>query len=247
MMELEALRQPGRVDGIDVSAIQGKIDYDRVAAAGFRFVVAKVAEGVGYCDPRGAANLAAARATGLYALAYSFARPSQGRAREQVRKLWDCMGDTMVHRAVLDLEGAPDAMSPAEIVAFGEEWIDEWAAHSGLRPMFYSYPSFINERMRGAVERSEVIAACPLWIAQYRSTTVAWAPSAVQQPGVPKPWKRWDMWQYSGNGGYRVPGVAVDCDRNLFNGDERALRDFLGLPDPSADSEPTLRVPSGDA
>lgn len=58
--ELEALRRPGFVDGIDVSAVQGAIDWPKVAAAGFRFAFVKVSEGVLYCDPRALANMAAA-------------------------------------------------------------------------------------------------------------------------------------------------------------------------------------------
>ena len=38
------------------------------------------------------------------------------------------------------------------------------------------------------------------------------------------------MWQYSGNGGYRVPGIPMDCDRNLFRGNITDLRNLFGYP-----------------
>ncbi len=49
----------------------------------------------------------------------------------------------------------------------------------------------------------------------------------------------WDVWQYSGNGGYRVPGIVGDCDRNLFRGDEAALQKWFGL---TGEGEPEAAI-----
>jgi lysozyme len=232
--ELAALGRPGFVDGIDVSQVQGVIDWSKVAAAGFRFVVVKASEGLHYCDPRALANLAAARAAGLYALVYGFARPSQGSPAGQAAKLWDCSGDVMPARAVLDLESAPADWSPAQKVDFGEAFAEAWREYSILEPMAYTYPSFA-AGTQPALGASTRLARCPLWIAQYMSTTAGWVPPVGFRPIVPKPWREWAMHQYSGNGGFRVPGIEADCDRNLFNGDEAEFRRFFGFAEPDVE------------
>jgi GH25 family lysozyme M1 (1,4-beta-N-acetylmuramidase) len=230
--------QPGRIDGIDVSKLQNPIDWTAVYDAGFRFATVKASEGVAYCDPKATESLDGARAAGLIAMSYGFARVSQEKPAEQVKRLWDCSGDVMPARVVLDLESAPASWGPAQIVDFGEAWVEAWSSYSILEPVFYSYLAFIKDRMSPAIAKSTTLAACPLWMAVYKSTTVPWAPTSIQQPPLAPPWKTWALWQYSGDGGYRVPGIGVDCDRNLFNGDEAALRAFAGLPELPAPVSP---------
>lgn len=236
--ELAALRRPGFVDGIDVSQVQGKIDWARVAEAGFRFAIIKVSEGATYCDPRALENLAGARAAGLYTMVYGFARPSQGNPSAQVERMWNCSGDIMPARAVLDLESAPEHWTAAQKVDFGVAFADAWREYSILEAIAYTYPSFA-QGMQPNLALTPRLALCPLWIAHYASTTVGWVPPVGFRPIVPKPWDAWTMHQYSGNGGFRVPGVAGDCDRNLFNGDEDDLRRFFGFPDPDVDPTST--------
>lgn len=235
--ELGALRLPGRLDGIDVSSYQGDVDWPRVADAGFVFAGVKVSEGLGACDGRALANVEGARAAGLVVLAYAFARPSQGDAAGQVRRLWECSGPVMPARAVLDIESAPADWSPARVTAFAEDFADAWREYSALEAVVYSDENFLRTRLA----QSERLARCSLWVARYRSTSTPWAPTAMQCPPVVPPWTSWALWQYSGDGGYRVPGVAGSCDRNLFAGDEAELRAWLGQP-PSAPVEPLIVV-----
>ena len=92
--------------------------------------------------------------------------------------------------------------------------------------MLYSYTSFLTARFSPA-DRATLLAAAPLWLAQYRSVTAPWAPTG--EADMPKAYP-WAAWQYSGDHGHRVPGIPQDCDRNLFRGDESALRAWFGLP-----------------
>jgi lysozyme len=243
---MPALGQPGRTDFIDISQVQASVDFKKVAAAGFRAVVAKASEGLRYCDPLIQSHLAHARDAGMLTAVYGFARPSHGNPREQARKLWDCVGDVAPGRLVLDLETWPDGWDGRQVLDFAETYADEQRKlDGGSAPWVYSYVSFLM-RLGPALINSSLLD-CPLWIAHYRSTTTPWAPSAIQQPIVPMPWSTWTAFQYSGNGGYRVPGVAGDCDRNLFHGDEAALRRAFGM---TGRSEPPAaivhpRVPFG--
>lgn len=228
--ELGALRRPGYVDGIDVSSVQPSVDWDRVAAAGFEFAIVKVSEGVGGLDPRRLDHLAGARAAGLATGVYHVARVGES-PLAQVMTLWDAMGDTMPFRAALDLEVMPDGTSREAAVEWTLRFIEEAERWFGRPPLLYTYPYFIRRLMPLPAE----IARCPLWIAHYASVTEPWIPPEAFRPFVPAPWSDWTLHQYSGNGGYCVPGVLGDCDRNLFNGDTRAFRELCGFSQPVAD------------
>lgn len=230
-----ALELPGYVDGIDVSRVQTIADPEAVYRAGFRFAFAKVSEGLTYCDPRALDHMRRLRDAGLYVGTYGFARVQAGDPRAQARQAVDgCaavgVGTEHVVRPVLDLETAPDGWSADAMLAFADAWLDE-VRLTGALPVLYTYTSFAH-RLSGTPTAKAALACLldetPLWLAQYRSTTSAWAPtSEADMPRVP--W-RWDLLQYSGDGGYPVPGIPGATDRNLFRGDESALRAWFGLP-----------------
>lgn len=225
MITKPALNLPGYVDGIDVSRVQTIDDAEAIARAGFRFAFVKVAEGLSYRDPRARSHLDALAGAGLHVGAYAFARVSQGHPREQARAAYDAATDDGRHvvRVVLDLESCPDGTPWPALHAFAAEWIAEMQT-TGALPVLYTMGSWL-QPLR-AVE-----LGVPIWVAQYRSVKEAWAPSHEEADAA---FARWGpdvvLWQYSGDHGYRVPGIPEDCDRNLFRGDESALREWFGLP-----------------
>lgn len=237
----DALRYPGLLDGIDVSQVQTIYDAKAVAAAGFGWATVKASEGVGYCDPRVLTLLAQLHDVGIICNVYSFLRPSQGRAREQVQKAYDCAGDVFPGRLALDLEGAPDGMSPEELVAFAEEAVDECLQHGILLPELYSYPDFYDRRLMPAIARSTVIGQCRWFPADYGPTGKLWVPPPGRAPFLRAPFATWTKWQYSGNDGFRVPGIAGACDRGLFNGDLAAYRAYMGLDGTGEPDAPVVR------
>lgn len=59
--------------GYDISSYQGSnFDFDTTVSGGFKFCMLKATEGDYYIDPTFASNLSAARAAGLYVMAYVF-------------------------------------------------------------------------------------------------------------------------------------------------------------------------------
>jgi lysozyme len=216
--ELPALRYEGFVDGIDVSAFQGSIDWQRVAEAGFRFAIVKVSEGEHGTDAKRSENLCGATSAGLTTLAYHFAHP-RGAPAAQVEAMRRAIGDEAVARVALDFESTPAGFTRQGLVDWASGFADEAERVFGEPPLFYTYPAFASLMQ----PIPEALARCPLWIAHYLSTTVPWVPLPAFEPRVPKPWATWTIHQYSGNGGYRVPGIVTDCDRNLFHGDDEAF------------------------
>jgi len=86
---------------------------------------------------------------------------------------------------------------------------------TGRWPGLYS-GHYIKDLLGSATD--SILANCWFWLAQYGPT-----------PVIPANWKNWTMWQYTdgaaGNPPYEVPGIGR-CDRDMFAGDEAALRSF---------------------
>ena len=61
--------------GVDVSSIQGSINWADVAAAGMAFTGIKASEGDYYTNPDYASDVQQATANGLYVIPYAFANP----------------------------------------------------------------------------------------------------------------------------------------------------------------------------
>lgn len=232
-----------RLKGLDVSKYQGEIDWARVPDD-VRFVVIKAAEGTAYRDSQCARNLREARLHGRFVGVYTFCLLAQDPVAH-ARWLWDAIGDTLPDLPpVLDVESAPDEMSPTAIV----EWVlaaaDEMERYFGKPPLVYTYPDFAKRRIApGATgELGARLARTGLWIADY-SKGVAPAESAT--PFLPKPWSDWVIWQTVGDKSPAVPGVAsAHVDHNVFNGDEAEMRALCGLPDPVATKPyPTIHPP----
>lgn len=217
------------IQGIDVSWCQGQIEWPRVAEAGIRFAICKMTEGAHGVDPTGIRNLEAARAVGLVEGAYHFARVADDPVM-QADALWRAVGPMMPKLPpVIDIESAPSFMTGPQIIEATERLAKEIRDRFGRWPIIYSYPSFLM-RLGPTLAKSGTLGMCKLWIAHYLWTKDGAPPISVQ-PMVPMPWSKWTIWQHSGNGGAKVPGIATDVDRNVFAGDERAFRELQGLED----------------
>ena len=221
MSERDALALSGYVDGIDVSQVQTITDPAAVYAAGFRFAFVKASEGLSYRDPACRRHLDALAGAGLLVGAYGFARFSQGQPRAQVRALYDAATSDGKHmvRLVLDLENCPTGTAWSALRDFADEYMSELRL-SGSLPVLYTMGSWVPHLTGLDV---------PVWVAQYRSVTQAWAPSQAEADAFFAAREGVYLWQYSGDKGYRVPGVVGDCDRNLYHGDEASLREWFGL------------------
>ena len=218
---------------LDVSSCQGAIDWAKVPAD-FRGVIVKASEGLTGQDPTRIRNAEAAHAAGRIVSFYHFLRPSMD-AVSQIHNLWKAIGDTMPDfRPALDLESAPDSMTPEDLAAWFLRAADEAESYFGVPPLVYTYPWFYNSRVskaRGMTgELGARFARCPLWMADYSKGET---PAEDAHPFTPLPWSTWAMWQTSGDKSSRVPGIIGAVDHDVFNGDDAALATFRGLPDAS--------------
>lgn len=230
------------IHGIDVSAWQPRIDWNKVAGAGNRFAFIKATEGRTYRSPTFRAQVDGARSAGLLVGYYHFARweldPAETQAEHFVRVCGDLLRPGVLP-PVLDLEwcstGTKDPKTgktiyhkrpPVELAAWARRWVEHVEARTGRGVLIYTGRSFWTSYMPKAGDDVAALSRRLLWTIDYSPKSEAAA--LKMSPKVPVDGWQWDFVQWTGSG--QVPGVTrpdgslAPCDRNLFRGTERELK-----------------------
>ncbi len=189
--------RPEPAKGIDVSNLQGEIDFRKVRRAGYEFAIIKAGEG-DWKDPDFLRNVKDATAAGLEVGAYQFLRPKAGRTGAQeaaffMAGLDDAGLDRGDIRPVLDVEVTK--LDRPGTHAYVGSFVNAMRAH-GYKPMVYTGTWFWNPKV------GDDDFGCPLWIAAYQD----------HEPTLPKPWTSYAIWQHSDKGD--VPGIHGHVDVN---------------------------------
>lgn len=195
-----------KVPGIDVSRWQREIDWEKVAAAGYRFAVIRATIGNYYTDPRFYVNWDGAREAGLLVSAYHVLAPERP-ADSQMERFFDTLGPRAAHLPlVLDVELSRE-VSAEDITASVRACVDTIEEEDGRGPVIYTARWFWDRH----VSESPDWADYDLWVAHY----------GVDSPSLPKGWDEWMFWQHSDHG--EVPGIDASTDLNWFNGTHEEL------------------------
>ncbi|MCF2719312.1 glycoside hydrolase [Paenibacillus sp. UKAQ_18] len=220
-------RKKGNAQGIDVSRYQGKIDWKAVKASGISFAFIKASQGKLYRDKTFIGNAQAARAVGVLVGAYHYVDDSAKTpedARKEAANFVSAVNSaggiaSFDLPPVMDYESNKSGLSKAALTAVARTFLAEVERLTGVRPIVYTYPSFIGN--------FSGLSDYPLWIARY---------SATQVPAGASGWSRWDFWQYSDgsaggtlpSGTRKVAGIAGPVDLNEYNGTVDDLRARFG-------------------
>ena len=208
-------RQPSYA-GVDVSAFQGDIDWEKVADSGIRFAIIRLGyRGWGKAgkmveDPFAKQNLAGASDAGIEVGAYFFSQALNiQEVDEEIEFLLNILGDTYLDMPIiLDWE-IPATGSDAKPRTAGVDarTLTDCLLHfcqvmegKGYQPMVY----FNWSQSRNLLFLHE-LEDYPFWLALY-------------QDRMTYPY-RVEMWQYTCTG--RVPGIQGDVDINVFMPDSR--------------------------
>jgi GH25 family lysozyme M1 (1,4-beta-N-acetylmuramidase) len=199
--------------GVDVASFQhprgAAINWRRVAQAGYKFAFIKATEGDYYANPYYAADLAQAKAAGLYVTGYHFAVPNVSGGASQARYAVEhgsYAADGRILPLALDIEYNPYGaecygLTKARMVS----WISAFGAEvrnlTGQSPIIYSTANW----WRTCTGNSTAFGADPLWVAGYGSSS----------PPMPVGWRNWTFWQYTSGGS--VPGISGKVDVSYFN------------------------------
>ena len=201
--------------GIDVSHYQGRIDWVGVAGAGVDFAFVKATEGTSLTDLTYPLNRQAAAGVGVRIGAYHFARPS-GTTDAAIAASAIAQADAFLAFAqpavgdllpALDLE-ATGGLSPTNLTAWTQAWLDEVDARLGVRPIVYASPNFWKKYLGDTPIFA--LDGDALWIAHWTSAALPILPGGGWG-GV-----GWTFWQWSDC--QHVTGIAHCVDGDRFNG-----------------------------
>jgi lysozyme len=209
--------------GIDVSHWVGKVDWQAVCAAGYRFAFTKATERNNYLDDTLYDNIRGAQSVGIPVGAYHFYRldtPAHAQAEYFLRAV-ESLKPSLP--PVLDFEEVVQGNQPAVQAAL-KTWLDEVEQATARKPIIYT-GLYVWE---GSVGNPTWATDYPLWIAQYTSSPA---------PLIPDCWNTWHFWQYTDKG--KVPGCPGKVDLNFSSLSEKELYLLSGMPLPEKNLDQT--------
>src|SRR5258708_342749 len=200
------------VEGVDVFAGTGTVDWTKVAQSGRAFAFVKATQGNYNKQSTFAADWSGTKAAGVLRSAYHFFDPTIDGAAQASWFLAELGAAGGMQRgdlpAMLDIE-CPTSASQAQaspnceytgdsgwapsatIVQRVFDWLAAVEQATGRPPIVYSYPSWFGD----VAVTDARLASYPLFIATYAAGA-----------DVPAPWTAATVWQDSATG--RVPGIG---------------------------------------
>ncbi len=195
------------MNGIDVSANNGKIEWDKVVqnATPINFVFIKTSEGVGYTDPTFKFNSLEAKRVGLKVGYYHFA------SLNTLNDIPDAKAEadyfiSIIKTApkfdlplILDIETNKVGLDKAHVLEWINTFFNELKAAGYNDYALYSYTPFLD----GNLPSNHSLGSIKLWLAAYTT-----APA----PKLPLGWNQYWIWQSSDKG--NVFGIKGNVDTN---------------------------------
>ncbi|MBF0443084.1 MAG: hypothetical protein HQK54_14345 [Oligoflexales bacterium] len=209
--------------GVDISYVQGNVDWNAVAASGRRFAIARISDGVNTMDNYFEANWSGIKRAGMIRGAYQYFRAGQDPVRQadiviqHVGRLSD--GDLPV---ALDLESNVSDVPDEKLVNNALVWLRRVEAGTGKTPIIYTMSGFFD-----AIGNSQAakLKKYTLWVANYGAGC----------PSVPEEWGVWSLWQYSQTGS--VPGIKKAALLDVFRGSFEKLKKLASGGSPGGDTD----------
>lgn len=180
--------------GIDVSAWQNEIDFEKVKNDGIKIVYIKSSEGTDYIDPYFERNYQKARENGLYIGVYHYVR---ARNNYQAINEADFFASVIENKEIdcklaMDFESFGN-LSKEEINSIALTFLERLKRITNKEVLVYSNTYTARNIF------SSKITKYPLWIAQY----------GVSKPSANGNWEKWVGFQYTSTG--RVNGINRKC------------------------------------
>jgi lysozyme len=214
--------------GIDVSHHQDRIDWQKVAAAGYRFAIIRASYGSTVKDRRFETHWDGARAAGLKVSSYHFLLPEQG-AQAQMDFWFGILGSRKPDFPLcLDVEKNSTGLPKETMTSIVRDCLQRIEGHDGRKAILYTRASFWNRQLVTAGDWAQH----DLWVAYYVNN-----PASIN-PGLPAGWSTYRFWQYSESG--QVPGISGNVDLNYFNGSADDLLHYAG----GSTTQPPVQPPS---
>ena len=191
------------IRGMDVSAHQGRVDWNLVAKSGIRFAYLKATEGGDFRDASFVENLREARAAGVECGAYHFfslKAPGILQARNFIKTV---PKELVTLPPAIDLEYVGNSSARPSPEDFQEQlavFMNAIRKEYGREPVIYTAGDFAGHYLQGIPIKRP------------------WVRAVVFGPGD----VAWVFWQFTERA--RVPGINGFVDMDVFNGDSTGFR-----------------------
>lgn len=189
-------------EGIDVSRYQGNIDFEKVKAAGYDFVIIRVGTSQGGKDSNFDKYYDDALSAGLDigCYYYTYSTDTKGAKAEAKDVLKYIKGKTFTYPVFLDLEhGEHQSYERLDENTAMINTFCKYIKRGGYYPGVYTSSSIYNSY----INVSQIENKWDFWVASYRDHTYSYDGYS----------KSFSMWQYSDCG--RVDGIDADVDLNV--------------------------------
>ena len=193
------------VTGIDVSAHNGDIKFDKVKSDSITFVYMKSSEGASFRDSKFEMNYNGARNAGLYVGAYHFFRFDMNGTLQAINFIGSVNGKQLDLPLAIDVEqhGNPE-VSTDVVISRLQEMID-YLEERNFKVLIYTNVNGYNKYVE------ESFADYSLWICR-----LYYSPSEDID---------WQIWQLSHTS--QVSGISGDVDFNVFGGSREAFASWI--------------------
>lgn len=196
------------IQGIDVSKWQGVVNFEKVKADGYDFVILNAGYGkyLNQKDPTFERNYESAKAAGLYVGAYwySYATTVADAKLEADTFLEAIKGKTFEYPVAFDIEDATQTKLSKSLIGDICDAFCKRLESAGYYVCLYSYSSFLANKIPASIVKSYDI-----WLAEF---TNAESPSYRGEYGI---------WQWNSRGS--ISGVLGDVDLN------RSYKDYPSI------------------
>ena len=188
----------GYIRGIDVSAWDPYVDWQKVRNQDIRFAIIKSTEGIAYFSKHFDAQWAGAKSVGILRGSYHYLRASMDGVQQAdyfLSKVDVQDGDLP---PFLDIEGANnDGATNSQFIGNAQKWLERVEAKTGRSPIVYSTAAFLQEKLSGNNGKPPPWAKnYQTWVAQY---PFSYSADGGFKPTQPVGWREWIFWQYSGD------------------------------------------------
>lgn len=202
------------VKGIDVSKWQGAVDFKKVKAAGYSFVILNAGYGryISQKDKYFESNYKNAKAAGLGVGAYWYSYATTAdQAKEEAKIFAQAIaGKQFEYPLAYDVEDSTQAKLSNTVINNMCKAFCDYMESLGYYVSVYSYSSFLANKISAAVK-----SKYDIWLAEFTSAT---KPSYKGEYGI---------WQHSSTG--KVSGVNGNVDLNLCYKDYPTIMKENGL------------------
>jgi len=234
--------------GVDVSSWQPKVDWKVLYDGGVRFAIIKLSQGNYSYDRFTRGHAKGAREAGMHVGLYHWHDPLCN-VKSQVDFIQNCLTGIDYDFFSLDVEQywadweewrqqyITKRIGAATISVSSQQLATEIKRITGKPTLIYTRASFVKEH---APRMQDWIKNWDLWLAHYPykpgRVSLGWKGlkeenlPKIKGPSLPINCREWKFWQFSGDK-FMMPGVSTPLDLNFFNGSEKDLRAWIGLPE----------------